>query len=139
MPGTTHFDDNGTGVILNMTGLVTGQEIIEINARIYAADPDKKLRYQIWDFTESVRMEVSPRELDIITRQDRDEAMQNPHQLVALVGSPRQLNGVDISYQIFSQNWVGDGFQSASFRTLKEAHQWIEEKLGTADSIRLQN
>jgi len=139
MPGTIQFDDSDTGVILNMTGMVTGQEIIEINARIYADDPDKKLRYQIWDFTESVRMEVSPRELDIITRQDRDEAMQNPHQLVALVGSPRQLNGVDISYQIFSQNWVGEGFQSASFRTLKEARQWIAEKLDTAGSTRLRN
>ncbi|TDY04215.1 hypothetical protein [Thiohalophilus thiocyanatoxydans] len=131
MPGTIHWEYHTDGVLLTMTGLVSGREIITLNRQIYTQDPQKKLRYQIWDFTGANRMEVSPDELHTITLEDKDEAAQNPGQLVALVGSPRQLNGVDISYQIFSQTWVGDGFQSESFRTLREARQWIEHVLSS--------
>lgn len=126
MPGTIHWENHGEGVLLMMTGLVSGREIITLNRQIYAQDPQKKLRYQIWDFTGAKRMEVAPEELHTITQEDKEEAAWNPSQLVALVGSPRQLNGVDITYQIFSQTWIGDGFQSDSFRTLREARQWIE-------------
>lgn len=129
MPGTIHSENNNEGVLLKMTGLVKGREIIELNRQIYANDPNKQLRYQVWDFTGAKRMEVSPEELHIITREDKAEAARNPDQLVALVGSPRQLNGVDISYQVFSQSWIGDGFQSDSFRNLQEARQWIERSL----------
>lgn len=126
MPGTIQMENREQGVLLKMTGLVSGREIIELNRAIYAGDPEKMLRYQIWDFTEAKRMEVSPEELHIITLDDKAEAAKNPNMLVALVGSPRQLNGVDVSYQVFSQTWIGDGFQSASFRSLDEARQWIE-------------
>ena len=123
MPATIQNENHGEGVLLSMSGLVSGREIIDLNREIYARDPQKKLRYQIWDFTEANRMEVSPEELHIITLDDKEEAAKNPDQLV---GSPRQLNGVDVSYQVFSQTWIGDGFQSASFRSLDEARQWIE-------------
>ena len=126
MPAKIQRENDGEGVLLRMSGLVSGREIIDLNREIYARDPQKKLRYQIWDFTEANRMEVSPEELHIITLDDKEEAAKNPDQLVALVGSPRQLNGVDVSYQVFSQTWIGDGFQSASFRSLDEARQWIE-------------
>lgn len=129
MPATIHSENNGEGVLLSMSGLVTGGEIIDLNREIYARDPKKKLRYQIWDFTEANRMEVSPEELHIITLDDKEEASRNPDQLIALVGSPRQLNGVDVSYQVFSQTWIGDGFTSESFHSLKEARQWIERLL----------
>lgn len=129
MPGTIRMENNNQGVLLAMRGLVSGREIIDLNREIYARDPLKKLRYQIWDFTEANRMEVSPEELHIITLEDKEEAALNPDQLVALVGSPRQLNGVDVTYQIFSQTWIGDGFQSESFRNLREARQWIERLL----------
>lgn len=125
MPGTIHIEHGGTGVLLAMNGLVSGREIIDLNAQIYAADPDKRLRYQIWDFTGARRMEVTPQELHIITTQDKEEAEKNANQLVALVGSPRQLNGVDVTYRIFSQAWIGGGFQSDSFDNLGEARQWI--------------
>ncbi len=126
MPGTIQMENREQGVLLKMSGLVSGREIIELNRAIYTGDPEKMLRYQIWDFTEARRMEVSPEELHIITLDDKAEAAKNPHMLVALVGSPRQLNGVDVSYQVFSQTWIGDGFQSGSFRSLDEARQWIE-------------
>ncbi|MFO8024396.1 hypothetical protein [Thiohalophilus sp.] len=131
MPGTIQMENNHQGVLLKMSGLVSGREIIDLNREIYARDPEEKLRYQIWDFTGANRMEVSPEELHIITLEDKEEAARNPNQLVALVGSPRQLNGVDVTYQVFSQTWIGDGFQSESFRNLHEARQWIEHVLSS--------
>ncbi|WP_310694331.1 hypothetical protein [Thiohalophilus sp.] len=123
------MENNHQGVLLKMNGLVSGREIIDLNREIYSRDQDKQLRYQIWDFTDARRMEVSPEELHTIALDDKAEAARNPNMLVALVGSPRQLNGVDISYQVFSQTWIGDGLQSDSFRSLQEARQWIERLL----------
>lgn len=129
MPGIIQMENNNQGVLLKMSGLVSGREIIALNREIYNRDHDKQLRYQIWDFTDARRMEVSPDELHTIALDDKAEAAKNPNMLVALVGSPRQLNGVDISYQVFSQTWIGYGLQSDSFRSLAEARQWIERSL----------
>ena len=45
MSHKVNIENQGTGVVVSLSGVITGRELTSINEHIYEADPNKKLRY----------------------------------------------------------------------------------------------
>ena len=120
-----NIENHGAGVVVTLTGIITGRDLIKVNQYIYDADPDKKLRYQIWDFNEVEILEIKTEDIQILVLQDVDEAHSNSNQSVAIIGSLRTLQGIDSTYRYLSDYWVKTGFQSKSFSNMAAARDWI--------------
>lgn len=113
------------GAEVMCSGVITGNDCFDANREVYKQDPHKKLRYQIWDFTRTERLNITAVEMHKIVLQDQAEQHRNPNQVIAFVGFPRILNGDCITYRIFSESWVGGGFKSRTFTTMPEARAWV--------------
>lgn len=127
MPSKISYEKEGAGVIITWSGCVSGDEIKRVNASIYAEGRLEKLRYQIWDFTQADRHDVSNQEVYEFALQDRAAARTNPDQIAALVGSARFFSGYDRIFHIYEQVW--SGFTSKTFFTMEEAREWISSMI----------
>lgn len=125
MSHEVNIENQGTGVVVSLSGVITGRELTSINEHIYEADPNKKLRYQVWDFSDVEILEMKTEDIEKLVLQDMEEAISNSNQQVAIIGSSRTLRGVDNLYHYISDCWVKTGFQSKSFDNMDDARSWI--------------
>ena len=125
MSHEVNIENQGAGVVVSLSGVITGKELTSINEHIYKADPNKKLRYQVWDFSDVEILEMKTEDIEKLVLQDMEEAISNSNQHVAIIGSSRTLRGVDNLYHYISDCWVKTGFQSKSFNNMDDARSWI--------------
>ncbi len=126
MAHKVNIEKNGVGVVVTLTDVITGMELTRINQYIYDQDPEKKLRYQIWDFTDVDILEMKTEDIEKLVLQDMEEASINSDQRVAIIGSSQTLKGVDSLYHYMSDCLIKTGFQSKTFTNRDEAREWIE-------------
>ena len=123
-----HFEieveEQGRGVLVRCTGVVTGDGLAAANTEMYGAVPDGEFEYQVWDLTGADSVAVSSEELRNLAMQDAAETSEQPGHLVAIVGDPDYLMGADELYTIYAEVW--SDVQSKSFKTVDEARVWIE-------------
>ena len=121
------YEHDTKGVLITITGPITGSDVYKINAEMYASKELPCQRYQIWDCTQSESINITPDEIRGIAFQDRDAAEKNPEQVVALVGSKHYWHGIDRVYRVYADVWTG--FESQTFGTVEEARKWIQQKI----------
>ena len=92
MSFTIEFEQNGVGAILVWRGVANAEDMIEATRRIYQDDPDRKLRYQIWNFLDCGAIEVSNEQLLHIAQIDRDGLDNYPHH--AIVADAERLDSL---------------------------------------------
>jgi len=126
MSHEVNIENQGAGVVVTLFGAITGNELTRINQHIYDKDRDKKLRYQIWDFTNVDALEMKTADIEKLVLQDMEEANINSNQSVALIGSARTLNGIDSIYHYISDSCIRNGFPSKTFSNMDDARNWIE-------------
>lgn len=131
MPHHIQLEDHGTGIVISLTGIITGRDLIKLNQQIYESDPDKKLRYQVWDFNLVDVLEMKTDDIQTLAIQDMEEASANPNQCVAIIGSTKTLRGIDNIYHYLSDCLVNTGFQSKSFTSMDEAREWLATRRAT--------
>ena len=129
MAHEVNIESHGAGVLVTLSGVITGRELIGINEDIYENDPSKKLRYQIWDFTSVDILEMKTKDIEKLVLQDMEEANYNSNQSVAIIGSTRTLQGIDSMYHYISDSCIRNGFPSKSFSNMDDARNWIAENL----------
>lgn len=126
MPITVANIKNG-GVLLKGEGIVTGTDIKQANDAIYhSPEIIQNIKYQLCDYTNVRKFNVSAEEVIIIVQQDREAVKINPKIFVAAVGEEDLVYGlirmwefhIDISPLV-----------SMAFRNIEDAEKWIEEKL----------
>jgi hypothetical protein len=123
MPSQISYEGNGSGVVVTWAGVVCGEELKKVNECIYAEAELEKLRYQIWDFTEADRVNLSYEDIRELAMRDREAAEVNPDIVVAIVGKRTLFVGFDALFHVYEQEW--SGFKSRSFETLAEARKWV--------------
>ncbi len=101
MPGQMSFEKEGSGVVVTWTGDVSGDEIKKMNETLYTQDRGGRLRYQIWDFTQVERLNVSIQDASDLAMQDKMAAQKNPDQIVALVGNRALFAGDDELFHVY--------------------------------------
>ena len=130
-------ENYGTGVVVALSGVITGDDLIKTNQHIYAIDPHKILRYQIWDFTQVEILDITTEAIQKLVWQDMQEAHANSNQSVAIIGSKATLQGIDSIYRYLSDCWVRTGFQSKSFSNMDDARHWIASLSSAKIQMRL--
>ena len=126
MSYSIELESDGRGVVVTCAGNVTGKEAIEANREMYARDPDSKFEYQIWDHSRVTGFDVTPDELRSIVLQDQSASAANPEQIVAVVGRPEVLEGLDDIYRLFAGVWTE--FETRTFETLSAARDWVDSR-----------
>ena len=123
MSYTINFENEDRGVVVTQKGIVSIQEILTASKSIYSQDSLHQLRYQIWDYTDADRLNISSDEVQHIVYQTEIEADKYPNMIVALVGTSQFFSGLDRIFKISTKVW--SGFDSNTFLTQSEAREWV--------------
>ena len=133
MPYEIRFEAAGRGVLLRFRGRSTGEEILRAVDAMYAADPSRRLRYQIADFTEAEKLEISEDQLLAIALKDQQALRAYPTQRIAVVGDERLFQGAEKRYAIYADVWAE--VRPRNFSTMEEARRWIAEPRPSAKGV----
>jgi len=127
MPSTIRFEQQGAGVVITWTGVVSADEIKQANEHIYAKEHLDKLHYQIWDFTNAERLDITQEDLRDFAMQDNAAVQENPNQFAVIVGSQALFRGYDRLFEIYEEVWSGIKIKTLS--TVEEARAWLSSEM----------
>ena len=120
-----NYLDNGIGIEIIASGIVTGEEIIEAHKEIYNEENLRKQKYQIIDRTHCTKYQVTAEEVDVISEIDNNASEVNPNILIAFV-SPTSLQfGMSRMWQAYIKE---DRFVTKIFQDRKSADEWIRSQ-----------
>ena len=121
-----NYLDNGIGIEIIASGIVTGEEIIAAHKEIYNEENLKKQKYQIIDRTHCTEYQVYAEDVEIISEIDNKASEVNPNIIVALV-SPTSLQfGMSRMWQFYLKD---DRFVTKVFQDRKSSDEWIKAQL----------
>ncbi len=110
------------GVEWIYSGVLTGEEIIQSNEAIYGDPRFDDLRYQIVDFTNVVKFEVSEQDMKRMAYYDRVAVRSNPRIRLAVI-APEAV-GRSIA-ETYNQHNKESGWEQRIFETRAEAEAWL--------------
>ena len=121
-----NYLDNGIGIEIIASGIVTGKEIIEAHKEIYNEENLRKQKYQIIDRTHCTQYQVTSEEVERISEIDNNASEVNPNIILAVV-SPTSLQfGMTRMWQAYLEE---DRFVTKIFQDRKSADEWIKSQL----------
>ncbi len=82
-----NYLENGIGIELIASGIVTGEEVIEAQKEIYNEEDFKKQRYKIVDRTDCTKYQVYPEEIEKIAEMDDKASRINPNLIIAVIST----------------------------------------------------
>jgi len=123
MPHTIKIDENDSGVIITLTGIVRGDEIYVLNEKLMARPSFAQWRYQIWDFSDIEQFEASIDQLRDFAIQDTMAARINPKQRIAIVPRRVSQSGLDRVFHIMEEVW--GAYESKTFSDIDAAQIWV--------------
>ena len=77
MPYQINYLQNGIGIELLVSGVITGKEVIEANKIIYSKENLQRLRYKLVDRTNCAETKVTSEEMENIAMQTIEAAKIN--------------------------------------------------------------
>lgn len=122
-----NYLDDGIGIEIVASEIVTGDEIISAHEEIYNEENLKKQKYQIIDRTQCTEYRVSSEEVKKIAELDKAAAKSNPNIIIALVAPTTLQYGISRMWQAFVEESC---FLTQIFRDRESADKWIEKQLG---------
>lgn len=122
MPHQVHTESNASGVVISFSGIVSGDEVVALNARLITEDSFSRCRYQVWDFSKTTRLDISTEDLRSISLQDIGASAINSSLKVAIVGEPRLFNNKDRIFAIFEEVWTN--YRPRFFPDFETAREW---------------
>lgn len=118
--------DEGSGIEIIASGVVTGEEIIAAHRTIYSEENLKRQKYQLIDRTQCDEYVVTPGEIKIIAEIDKAASVVNPDITIVIV-SPTELQfGMSRMWQAYVEEKI---FRTRIFRDRKSADEWIREEM----------
>jgi hypothetical protein len=116
------------GILLKGKGIVSGNEIKEVNDNIYnTAENILKIKYQLWDLTNVSEILVPNADIQVFANQDAAAAKINSNMIIAIVASSDLIFGLSRMWEAYSYK---SPFQSMVFRNIEDAEKWIDEMIG---------
>jgi len=122
-----NYPDNGIGIEIIASGVVTGEEIIKAQDEIYNEENLQKQKYQIIDRTHCTEYQVSSEDIERISDRDNRASEVNSYIIIAVVSSTPLQYGMTRMWQAYIRE---DRFVTKIFADRKSADEWIELQLG---------
>lgn len=123
MSYTTHYENDGRGLVVSFQGEIVSDEVVTAVVEMYASDDIANLRYSVWDFSRVGRLDLTEEKLRAIGMMDKNAAQEIPHQKVVLIGTEDTFQGSDRRYAIYAEVWAG--FEVEVFTNFEEARRWL--------------
>ncbi len=137
MPYTTTYVDDGKGLHKTATGLVTGLEIF--TSALHASQDEaraRNLHYGLFDFSDTVELQVTPDDIRRIVEINRKLAALIPHAHIAVVAPPALPYAMARLWHTLSDDLE---WKSCIFHNRADAISWLRRELvpmaGMADVI----
>ena len=122
-----NYPDNGIGIEIIASGIITGEEIIKAQDEIYNEENLQKQKYQITDRTHCTEYQVSSEDIERISDRDNRASEVNSYIIIAVVSSTPLQYGMTRMWQAYIRE---DRFVTKIFADRKSADEWIELQLG---------
>ena len=122
-----NYLDNGIGIEILASGIVTGEEIIKAQEEIYNEENLQKQKYQIIDRTHCTEYQVSSEDIERISDIDNRASEVNSYIIIAVVSSTPLQYGMTRMWQAYIKE---DRFMTKIFVDRKNADEWIKLQLG---------
>jgi hypothetical protein len=124
MPHKISYESNGLGVVLAFTGIIEADEINKLHIRLKSDESFLQWRYQIWDFSNATKLNISIDQIRRFAMQDAIAAHKNPHQKIALIPRESTHIGLDRAFHILEGVW--GAYESKTFWDVNAAREWGE-------------
>ena len=118
-----NYLDNGIGIEIIASGIVTGEEIIEAHKEIYNEENLRKQKYQIIDRTLCTEYQVTSEEIEEIAAIDNKASAGNPNIIIAVVSPTNLQFGMSRMWQFYLKE---GHFVTKVFQDRKNADAWIK-------------
>ena len=126
MPYEVSTESNGFGVVISLSGIVSGPELVALNLRLNNEESFAQCRFQIWDFSKATRLDLSADEIRALAMQDIPASAINPTLNMAIVGEPDFFGNRDRIFLIFEEVWTA--FRPKFFTDLEAARNWASSE-----------
>jgi predicted N-formylglutamate amidohydrolase len=123
-----NYFENGIGIEIIASGIVTGEEVIEAHKEIYNKENFKKQKYKIVDRTDCTKYQVYPEHIEKIAEMDDEAARINPNLIIAVISTTPLQHGMTRMWQAYMKNNV---FIAENFLDRKSADNWINSYIET--------
>ncbi len=127
-----NFVDDGIGVELLSSGVVTGVDVIKAHAQVYHPAVLSKLKYLLIDRSACEKYFVSTAHLKSVAELSREAAKVSPGFIVAIT-SPTDL--MHRAAEVWKSYLDKDSIQVGLFGSRNHAIKWIETQLGQKTSL----
>ena len=116
--------ENGEGVEIVATGMVSGREIIQAQEQIYDEKYLAKQRYHIIDKSKCTEFDVTVNDIMSISKFDKKASAINPNIIIAIVESESLRFSLSNLWQAKVNDFIS---KTKSFVNRHEAMIWINE------------
>jgi len=123
-----NYLDNGIGIEIIASGIVTGEEVIEAHKEIYNEENFKKQKYKIVDRTDCTKYQVYPEDIEKIAGMDDKASSINPNLIIAVISTTSLQHGMTRMWQAYMKNNV---FITKNFQDRISADNWINSYIET--------
>ena len=123
MPHQISTELNPNGVVISFSGVISGDEILALNVRLISEESFSQRRYEIWDFSQAIRLDITTEELRSVSMQDVKPSEINPNLKIAIVGQPSFFGGKDRVFLIFEEVWTA--YKPKVFLEVEAAREWV--------------
>ena len=125
MPIEAQVSQDRFGIVLNGSGVVTGEDLVDVNPTAAAC---ASCRYQLWDFSNATRVVASADAVHRLAIQDSTIPEWSALEKIAVVGIAESVADLTRIYDLYSTAWVGRrrDYRVRQFNALDEALQWLE-------------
>ena len=120
--------ENGIGIVINASGIVTGEEVIEAHKEMYNEKNFKKRKYKIVDRTDCTKYQVYPEDIVKIVEMDDEASRINPNLIIAVISTTPLQHGMTRMWQAYMKN---DVFITKNFPDRTSADNWINSYIET--------
>ena len=123
-----NYLENGIGIELIASGIVTGEEVIEAHKEVYNEENFKKQKYKIVDRTDCTKYQVYPEDIEKIAEMDDEASRINPNLIIAVISTTSLQHGMTRMWQAYMKNNV---FITKNFLDRISADNWINSYIET--------
>ena len=120
--------ENGIGIEIIASGIVTGEEVIKAHKEIYNEENFKKQKYKIVDRTDCTKYQVYPEDIEKIAEMDDEASRINPNLIIAVISTTSLQHGMTRMWQAYMKNNV---FITKNFQDRISADNWINSYIET--------
>jgi dihydroxyacetone kinase-like predicted kinase len=123
-----NYLENGIGIEVIASEIVTGEEVIEAHKEIYNDENFIKKIYKIVDRTDCTKYQVYPEDIEKIAEMDDEASRINPNLIIAVISTTSLQHGMTRMWQAHMKNNV---FIARNFLDRLSADNWINSYIET--------